>query len=132
MTSITHNRVEKKTIKINRNSKIFKTIIQAIHNKKAENIVSLDLRKIPEAAADFFIICSANNSVQLRAIKDFIEDEVKEKCGEMPFKKEGATGQQWQILDYINIVIHIMHPETRTYYKLEEMWNDADAMPHEI
>ena len=67
-------------VRITGKSKIFKTIIHAIQEKKGEQIVSLDLRKIPEAVADFFIICQAGNTTQLRAIADFIETDVKEKC----------------------------------------------------
>src|ERR1700751_4901567 len=108
--------------RLTRNSKIFKTIIQAIQDKKGEKIVSLDLRKIPEAVADFFIICQANNNVQLKAIADNIEEEVKEKCGERPYKHEGRQAQQWILVDYVNVVVHIMLPEPRKFYQLEEMW----------
>ena len=76
---------KKSTIKrLNKNSKIFKAIIHAIQEKKGENIVSLDLRKIPEAVADFFIICEATNNIQLKSIADFVEEDVKLKCGEPP------------------------------------------------
>ena len=68
--------------RITRNSKLFKTIIHAMEEKKAERIVSLDLKKIPEAVTDFFIICEATNPIQLKAIADFVEEEVKKKCGE--------------------------------------------------
>jgi ribosome-associated protein len=111
--------------RLNRNSKILKTIIRAIQDKKGENIVSLDLRKIPEAVADFFIICEANNQPQIRAISDSIEEEVKKKCLEIPYHYEGKQNLQWVLIDYVNIVIHIMTPETRKFYKLEEMWSDA-------
>lgn len=116
--------------KLTRTSKIFKTIIQAIHDKKGENVLSLDLRKIPEAVSDFFIICEANNSTQLKAIADYIEYEVKEKCGENPYKHEGKQAMQWILIDYVNIVVHVMMPEPRKFYQLEEMWSDAPAMEH--
>ena len=99
--------------------------------KKGENIISLDLKKVHEAAADFFIICEANNTTQLKAIADFIDYEVKSKCGELPYKTEGKQGGQWLLIDYINVVVHIMHPEARGFYKLEELWSDADAKTHE-
>ena len=78
-----------------RSSKLFKTIIHAIQEKKGEKILSLDLKKINEAVADFFIICQASNPIQLKSIADFIEDEVKEKCKESPYKHEGRQGEQW-------------------------------------
>jgi ribosome-associated protein len=116
--------------RLNRNSKIFKTIIGAIQEKKGENIVSLDLRKIPEAVADFFVICEANNQPQIRAITDFIEDSVKKNCGENPYHHEGKQHMQWVLIDYVNIVVHIMMREQRKFYKLEEMWSDAPLEEH--
>lgn len=116
---------KKGTARLNKNSKIFKTIIKAIQEKKGQNIVSLDLRKIHEAVADFFVICEANNQPQIRAITDFVEEEVKKKCGESPYHYEGKGNMQWVIIDYVNIVVHIMMPEQRKFYKLEEMWSDA-------
>lgn len=118
-------------VRVTRNSKIFKTIIHAIQEKKGEKIVSLDLRKIPEAVADFFIICQASNNTQLRAIADFIETDVKEKCLETAYKHEGRQGQQWILIDYVNVVVHVMLPEPRKFYQLEEMWSDAPVMEHE-
>ena len=117
-------------IRLTKNSKIFKTIINAIQEKKGESIVSLDLRKIPEAVADFFIICQASNNTQLKAIADFIEEEVKLKCGEPPYKHEGRQAQQWILIDYVNIVVHIMLPDPRKFYRLEEMWSDASVTEH--
>jgi ribosome-associated protein len=118
-------------VRVTRNSKIFKTIIHAIQEKKGEHIVSLDLRKIPEAVADFFIICQCSNTTQLRAIADFIETDVKEKCLEAAYKHEGRQGQQWILIDYVNVVVHVMLPEPRKFYQLEEMWHDAPVMEHE-
>ena len=129
LSSLT-NRKKKSTARLTRNSKIIKTIIAAIQEKKGENIISLDLRKIPEAVADFFIICQAGNTTQLKAIADFVETEVKEKCLEMAYKHEGRHGQQWILIDYVNVVVHIMMPEPRKFYQLEEMWSDAPMTEH--
>jgi ribosome-associated protein len=121
---------KKSVSRLNRNSKIFKSIIKAIQEKKGENIISLDLRKIPEAVADFFVICEASNQPQIRAISDSIEEEVKKVCGEYPYRHEGKHNLQWVLLDYVNIVVHIMLPEQRKFYKLEEMWSDAAGEEH--
>ena len=121
---------KKSPTRLNRNSKIFKTIIKAIQDKKGEHIVSLDLRKIPEAVADFFIICEASNQPQIRAIADSVEDEVKKKCGESPYHHEGKGGLQWVLIDYVNVVVHILMPENRKFYKLEEMWSDGTLEEH--
>lgn len=115
---------------LTRNSKIFKTIIKAIQDKKGENIISLDLRKIPEAVADFFIICEATSTTQVKAISDNIEVMLKDELDETPYKHEGYQALQWVIVDYVNIVVHVMQPDTRKFYRLEEMWSDADGMEH--
>lgn len=121
---------KKSVTRLNRNSKIIKTIIKAIQEKKGEHVVSLDLRKIPEAVADFFIICEAGSQPQVRAISDFVEDQARKNCGEAPFHHEGKTNLQWVLLDYVNVVVHVMLPETRKFYKLEEMWSDASVDEH--
>ena len=121
---------KKSVTRLNRNSKLFKTIIRAIQDKKGEHIVSLDLRKIHEAVADYFIICEATNQPQIRAIADSIEDAVQKECGESIYHHEGKTTAQWILIDYINIVVHVMLPESRRFYKLEEMWSDALVEEH--
>ena len=125
------NRKKSTVTRITRSSKIFKTIIYGIVEKKGANIVSLDLRKIPEAVCDFFIICEASNNNQLKAIADSVEEEVKKTCNESPYKHEGRQAQQWILIDYVNIVVHIMLPEPRKFYQLEEMWSDAPSMEHQ-
>jgi len=124
------NRKKKDITKLTKNSKFFKSIIKAIQEKKGENIISLDLRKIPEAVADFFIICQATSATQIKAIADFIEEKVKKDCGELPYRDEGRQALHWILIDYINIVVHVMLPETRKFYKLEEMWSDGALTEH--
>jgi ribosome-associated protein len=123
-------RKPRRAVRLTKNSKIFKTIIQSIQEKKGENIVSLDLRKIHEAVADFFIICEASSHTQVKAIADFVEVEVKKKCEELPYKHEGMQALQWALIDYVNVVVHIMLPENRRFYKLEDMWSDAVFEDH--
>ena len=128
--SLLSTRKKSTATKLTRSSKLFKSIIKAIQEKKGENIVSLDLRKIHEAVADFFIICEANNPTLLKAIADEVEHEVKERCGENAYKHEGRQAQQWILIDYVNVVVHIMLPEPRKFYRLEEMWSDAVTTEH--
>lgn len=116
--------------RLNANSRIFKLIIKAIQEKKGENIISLDLRKIPEAVSDYFVICEAASTTQVRAIADFIEEAIKKELGENPYKHEGYTALHWVLIDYVNIVVHIMLKDTRKFYKLEEMWSDATLQEH--
>ena len=130
--SVLQGREKSKITRLTRNSKIFKTIIKAIQDKKGENIVSLDLRKIPEASADFFVVCEASSTTQVKAIADYVEDQVQKECGEWPYKHEGRQSLQWVLTDYINIVVHVMHPDARKFYKLEEMWSDAASQVHDL
>ncbi len=111
-------------------SKIIKTIISAILDKKGEEVISLNLKKIPEAIADFFIICEANNTTLLKAIADNIEKKVIEDCGEKPFKFEGKMGEKWILVDFVDVVVHVMLPETRGFYNIEELWQDAEKKEH--
>jgi len=113
--------------RLTKNSKIFKAIIHAIKEKKGEHIVSLDLRKIPEAVADFFIICEASSTTQVKAIADFVQEHVREAAEDTPFHSEGQQSAHWILIDYVNVVVHVMQPETRKFYKLEEMWMDAEG-----
>jgi ribosome-associated protein len=123
--SILATRKRSSVVRLTRNSKIFKTIIQAIQDKKAQNIISLDLRKIPEAVTDFFIVCEGSSTTQVKAIADSVEEGVYRNCEELPFKHEGRTSLQWVLIDYVNVVVHVMLPESRRFYKLEDMWSDA-------
>jgi len=129
--SVLATRKKKSTVRLTKNSKLIKTIINAIQEKKGENIISLDLRKVDEAVADFFIVCEAGSHPQVRAISDFVEEQIKEKCDEYPYHHEGKKNLQWVLIDYVNVVVHVMLSETRKFYKLEEMWSDAVAHEHE-
>lgn len=128
--SVLASRTNQRTGKLTTNSRLYKTIIKAIQDKKGENIISLDLRKIPEAVSDFFIICEATTNVQIKAIADFVQERVKEECGENPYKFEGVGSMQWVLIDYVNIVVHVMQPDTRKFYRLEDMWSDAGVKGH--
>lgn len=131
MTEVaTVNNPSKKSSRLTKSSKILKVIIQAIKDKKGENIVSLDLRKIPEAVADFFIICEGSVNVQVKAIADYVEYKVKEECGEAAYKQEGYQSLEWVLVDYVNVVVHVFQKETRKFYRLEEMWSDSVREEH--
>lgn len=123
-------RKRERVARLTRSSKIFKSIIHAIQEKKGEKIVSMDLRKIPEAVSDFFVICSAGSTTQVKAIADSVEEQVRKVCGENPYKHEGHQAAQWILIDYVNVVVHIMQGEPRSFYRLEEMWSDAPLLEH--
>lgn len=116
---------QKRISRLTRNSKLLKVIIKSIQDKKGEHIVSIDLKKVTEAVSDFFIVCEAQSTVQVRAIADWIEVQVKSDCGEIPYKREGNGVAQWVLVDYVNVVVHIFLAETRKFYRLEELWSDG-------
>jgi ribosome-associated protein len=128
LVSLTNRK--KSAARLTKSSKIIKTIIAAIQEKKGENIISLNLRKINEAVADFFIICEAGNQPQLKAIADNVEHRVREKCEENPYHHEGFKELHWVLIDYVNVVVHVMLTETRKFYQLEDMWSDAVEEEH--
>ncbi|MGZ8511120.1 MAG: ribosome silencing factor [Chitinophagaceae bacterium] len=129
--AVLSTRKVKSANRLTHRSKIIKTIIAAIQEKKGENIISLDLRKINEAVADFFIICEAGNQPQIKAIAENIEDKVRRHCDEDPYHHEGFQSLQWVLVDYVNVVVHVMLTENRRFYKLEEMWSDGVSEKYE-
>lgn len=101
------------------------TIVEAILEKKGGNIAVLNLTKLQQSIADFFIICHADSSVQVDAIADFIERQTKTALKQAPIGKEGKSNALWILLDYGDVVVHVFKEEQRYFYKIEELWADA-------
>lgn len=112
-------------------SKLPEVIIDAILDKKGEEVVSLDLRKIGDAVTDFFIICHATSRVQVKAIADHVEGKVKAVLKENPVHSEGFENSEWILIDYFDAVVHIFLKEKREFYQLEDLWQDAEQTEHE-
>ncbi len=91
--------------------------------RKAQDVVALDLRGI-SSATDFFVLASGTSDVQVKAIAEHITEELR-KEGTRPSHVEGLGGGRWVLLDYIDFVVHVFHPQTRTFYQLETLWGDA-------
>lgn len=127
LSKVTTRRKRSSVTRLNKNAKILKTLIHAIQEKKGENLVLLDLRRIPEAVADFFIICEATSTTQVKAIADYTQTHVKDVLGELPYRHEGQQSAHWILIDYVNVVVHVMQPEARKFYRLEEMWSDGES-----
>ncbi|MBN1425244.1 ribosome silencing factor [Candidatus Fermentibacteria bacterium] len=89
----------------------------------ATDIVVLDLRTLSDVV-DFFVIASSPSDMHLHAIASGIEDGLRHK-GTAPHHREGGAGSRWILLDYIDVIVHLMHPSIRTFYSLEELWGDA-------
>lgn len=102
-------------------------IVHGIQEKKGNDIVRLDLRNIHSSVADFFVICHAESSTQVKAIANSIEDEVFKAIGEDPNHKEGLQTAEWVILDYGDVVVHIFKTDKRAYYGIEDLWGDAEV-----
>ena len=101
-------------------------IIEGIRDKKGKNIIQLDLSKLRDAPADYFIICEGDSSTHVKAISDSIYKKVKDELGTAPTHTEGSSSATWVLMDYFNIVVHVFHPETRQFYELENLWSDAE------
>ena len=100
---------------------------QAADEKKATDIMVQEVRELI-GVTDYFVIATAANSRQVDAIIDEIEDELREKAGIKPSHREVSPDGSWSLLDYGNIVVHVFMPETREYYRLEALWNDAPTV----
>ncbi len=103
-------------------------IVKAIDDLKGENIVCLDLRKLPHAVCDFFIICSGNSTTQVEAISEEVYRQVKQKQKITPWHSEGKQNAQWILLDYIDAIVHVFLQEQREFYNLETLWADAEII----
>lgn len=110
-----------------RPEKLSKTIAQLTLTKKAENVLILDLRKLT-SMTDFFVICSADTDVQVRAISDAVLDGLIDK-NIKPWHKEGKESSTWVLLDFVVVVTHIFQTKSREYYQLEKLWGDAVISP---
>lgn len=101
--------------------------VEAAADKKAENIVVLDLRGI-SSFTDFFVICSGSSDPQLKAIASSIREKLRERCQRRPLSEDGFPASQWVALDYGEVIVHIFNETKREYYGLENLWRDAKRL----
>jgi ribosome-associated protein len=118
--------LKKKSRKKNVDEELKNHVINGMLEKKAKEIVCIDLRNVKNAVADFFIVCHADSKPHVEAIADSVVDFVKEKAGEYPVHKEGISNAEWVLLDYTNVVAHIFRHEQREFYGIERLWADAE------
>jgi ribosome-associated protein len=96
-------------------------IVEVVEDRKAEDILLLDLR--PDAViADFFVICSGNSDRQIRALADNVREKVKEQYNLLPYSTEGVAESGWVLMDYGDIVVHLFSEDKREYFNLEGLW----------
>jgi ribosome-associated protein len=106
--------------------KLCDAIVKGMQEKKAIDISVLDLRKVKNAVADFFVICSGGSDKQLDAIADSVDEEVFKAVQENPWHIEGKNNKEWVLLDYFDVVAHIFRKDKREFFALEKLWGDAE------
>jgi ribosome-associated protein len=107
-------------------AELLSVVIDAMQEKKAQNIISLNLSELKNSICKYFVICNADSRTQVAAISDNIEEKTVEKLNEKVWRRNGIENAFWIILDYGDVVIHIFQTEQRNFYKLEELWADAE------
>jgi ribosome-associated protein len=119
--------VARKTAKTPKLPKSVAGAVQAARDKKAIDIVVLDLRKA-DGFTDYFVICSGTNPRQIRAIADGVEDTLRNEFGERPTLAEGVHKSEWILLDYFNFIVHVFSRDCRAFYDLERLWGNAERL----
>jgi len=105
--------------------KLKKFIVEAIKEKKGKEIVVLDLRKLDQSIADFFIICHGDSNTQVDSIAGFIDRQTRTELQDHVIHTEGAENSQWILMDFGGVVVHVFQEEYRKFYNLEDLWADA-------
>ncbi|MDU0371827.1 ribosome silencing factor [Hymenobacter endophyticus] len=105
--------------------KLADVVVRGMQEKKASDIVVLNLKDLKNAVADYFIICSASSDTQIDAIARSVEEEVEKLTGQNPWQTEGRMNREWVLLDYVDVVVHVFLRDRRQFYALEELWGDA-------
>lgn len=106
---------------------VAKAAAAAADDKKAEDLLVLDLTELSDVC-DYFVIATGTNFRQVDAIIDEVEEQVAQACGEHPFSIEGRDERSWILMDYGSVIVHVFTPEAREYYRLEKLWSDAPAL----
>jgi ribosome-associated protein len=106
--------------------KLCDAIVKGMVEKKASDILVMDLRKVKNAVADFFVICSGGSDKQLDAITESIDAEVFKAVKENPWHVEGKNNKEWMLLDYFDVVAHVFRKDRREFFALEKLWGDAE------
>lgn len=105
---------------------VLRLAARTAHDKKARDLVALDLREL-SGVADYFLICSATSEVQVKAVAEAVDEKLRE-AGARPWHVEGFEGRRWILLDFVEVVVHVFHVKTREYYMLDRLWGDARSV----
>lgn len=101
------------------------SVVRGIHEKKGLNVLKVDLRMIENRITDFFIICHGTSRTHIDSISFSVEDSVRKEAGEKPLHVEGLENCFWVLIDYGNVIVHVLQEEYRNFYRLESLWADA-------
>ncbi|HNW56797.1 MAG TPA: ribosome silencing factor [Bacteroidales bacterium] len=101
------------------------SVIKGIFEKKGQNVLKIDLRKLENRITDYFVICHASSGTQVGAICDSVEDTVIKETKEKALHIEGLDNNYWVLMDYGDVIVHIFLEEYRNFYNLESLWADA-------
>ncbi len=101
-------------------------IVQALLEKKGEDISVIDMRKIGHVLFDYFVICTGNSKPHVETLTDYVQEVTRKEANIKVSFAEGLDNGEWVLLDYFNIIVHVFQPEARNFYNLEQLWNDAD------
>jgi ribosome-associated protein len=104
---------------------LLESVIKGIFEKKGQNVLKIDLRKLENRITDYFVICHAPSGTQVSAICDSVDDTVRKEASEKPLHIEGLDNCFWVLLDYGNVIVHVFLEEYRKFYSLESLWADA-------
>ncbi|MEI6488742.1 MAG: ribosome silencing factor [Bacteroidales bacterium] len=110
---------------MNETKELVKKIIEGIQEKKGNKITVVDLTKIQDAICHYFVVCQGGSSTHVGAIADSVVDYVKKNLGDKPLAQDGRTNMEWVAIDHGSVMTHVFMPESREYYRLEQLWNDA-------
>ncbi len=111
---------------LNESDYISELAIFGIQEKKGNDIVRLDLRNIFSSVSDYFVICHADSTTQVKAIANSVEEEIFKATQQEPWRKEGLEYGEWILLDYVDVVVHIFRTDKREFYGVEDLWGDAE------
>lgn len=101
-------------------------IVKGIQEKKGSGITIIDLRNVDGSIANYFVICEGSSPTQVEAISGSVEEIARIDAGEKPIKTIGLGNNEWVAMDYSDVLVHIFMPETRAFYNLEGLWEDAN------
>lgn len=107
-------------------------LVEGAQEKKAKNIVSIDFTNLENHICKYFVICEGDSNTHVNAIAGEIEEYTRKKTGVKVWKREGLENQEWIILDYAEVVVHIFQRHIRSFYNLEELWSDCKIDKHDL